>query len=151
MQTSQKVVQIQEKDWILNECQKVKGLWITERGCQIARNEAELYCGMFKTLQQIESLSGLSRFVESNKLRKIFLCGDCPKYGAPCTNFEDVLSYIVEVQAAVASMVVSLDIGEHAPEDVAEMPGELQSVSQDEIEVSGKEDKEAPILEDDSL
>jgi hypothetical protein len=139
---------IQDQEWILNECQKVQGLWITEKGCQRSRNEAALYCGLFKTLQQIESLTGLSRFVESNKLRKIFQCGDCPKYGSPCDNFEDVLQYIIEVQQATVQTMVTLDLGEHEADDVAEIPEGLQTVPPEEADAPDEEDEGAVTEED---
>jgi hypothetical protein len=151
MQTNQKVIEILNQEWILNECHKVQGLWITEKGCQIARSEAERYCGVFKTLQEIESLSGLSRFVESNKLRKIFQCGDCPKYGAPCANFEDVLSYIIEVQAATANAIAAIDLGMPMEEDSAELPEGFIAVPQAVMDADSEEEDQTAETEEDLL
>lgn len=123
---------------------------MTEKGCQIARNEAERYCGVFSTLRQIESLSGLSRFVESNKLRKIFMCGDCPKYGAPCAHFEDVVSYIIEVRDLAIQEIKELDMDTADDEDAAEIGEGFHYVPKAEVDANSEEDDE-PVEEGDLL
>lgn len=124
MQTNQKVVRVQDQEWTLNECQRVQGLWITEKGCQSRRYTAAYGAYAFHMLKDMKT--ALSRFIESNQMKTVFMCGDCPKYGEPVEFFDEIVNYTLEVRKAMLSYMAGVtmegECAEEVKQPVAEDP-----------------------------
>lgn len=115
-----KELKVGEMIYTLQECQKVPELWITRTGCLKSRDEAERYAKAFKIA--LGHFSWLSRIMNGVKIRKMFMCGDCPVYGEPIQHFKEIVEYFESVQAATIKHLERIidATGEEPPEELEE-------------------------------